>query len=58
MTKNDLQLVEQMVAAGLDQQIPDLMTLSREEKVKRLIEKMGTKWRLHPDNFVQRVENV
>lgn len=57
MTNNDLNLVEQMVAAGLYQQIPDLMTLSREEKVKMLIEKMGNKWRLHPDNFVKRVAN-
>lgn len=58
MTKNDLILVEQMVAAGLYQQIPDLMTQSREEKVKIQIEQMGTKWRLHPDNYVKRVDYV
>lgn len=56
MTKNDLNLVDQMIVAGLDQKIPDLMAQSREEKVKILIKKMGAKWRLHPDNYVKRVD--
>jgi len=54
MTKNDLHLVEQMVHVGLDQHITDLIKLCREEKVKKLIAKMGDKYRLHANNFVTR----
>lgn len=57
MTNNDLHLVKQMVVAGVEDKILDLVTLSREEKVRQLIEKMGNKYRLHPDNFIKKVAN-
>jgi hypothetical protein len=58
MNQNDYNLIEQMCAAGLGSKITDLVEISRNEKVAILINDIGTKWLLHPDNFVQRIENV
>ena len=51
MNKNDRNLLRQMIAAGrFNEEIHALLVQLNQEKSKALIQKMGAKWCLHPDN--------
>ena len=58
MNRNDRSLLRQMIAAGrFNEEIHALLVQLNEEKSKALIQKMGTKWCLHPANAPKKLSN-
>jgi hypothetical protein len=57
MTKNDQQLLKQMISAGhFSYDIYQLLVEHNKMRTKELIEQMGDKWCCHPSNSVKRLE--
>lgn len=57
MTKNDKNLLGQMIRAGrFNGPIYDLLVENNKQTAKQMIKKMGTKWCLHPDNAVKKLD--
>jgi len=57
MTKNDQNLLKQMIAAGhFSYDIYELLVEHNKIVAKEMIAKMGEKWCLHPKNAVKRLD--
>ena len=56
MKNNDRELVRQMIKAGRNDALLDFMPAVIEADAKEMIEKMGTKWVCHPDNYIKRLD--
>lgn len=56
MKNNDRELVRQMISAGRNDVLLDFMPAVIEADAKEMIEKMGTKWVCHPDNYIKRLD--
>lgn len=57
MTENDKSLLSQMIKRGkFNWSIYDLLVKQNEANAKEMIKKMGSKWCLHKDNQVKRLD--
>lgn len=56
MTDNDKSLIKQLIHAGRQVAIYDLMPEYNFLKSQEIIKDMGSKWCCHPDNAVKKLE--
>lgn len=57
MTDNDKRLLSQMIAAGrFNGAIYDLLVINNKQRAKQMIEELGSKWCLHPDNAAKKLD--
>jgi len=57
MNTNDRSLLKQMIVAGrFNYGIYQLLIESNKQKTQEMIKAMGTKWCLHPDNAVKKLD--
>lgn len=56
MTESDKSLIKQLIHAGRQGVIHDLMPEYNFEKSQEIIREMGAKWCCHPDNAVKRLD--
>ena len=56
MTDNDKNLIKQLIHAGRQVAIYDLMPEYNFLKSQEIIKQMGNKWCCHPDNAVKKLE--
>lgn len=57
MSEHDKKLLSQMIAAGrFNWPIYDLLVENNKQRAKEMVKDMGTKWCLHPDNAIKKLD--